>query len=303
MNALSRTTDDTTFTPKSQPMNRTTMTKKTSLRSFRCPADEPRAETPRASQLTRIADSTSLRREVPTKKCRRVLTPKTLFHGLARELALLGSVYAKLRADHPALYAYPTLPRLLERITVGPRDDAKKELIASLIAIRQSSPHRLWVAILLRAFRPMLAKLWKELFGSDGQERFALLLLGFQAAIGHVNPTRDPVRIGMYVRQATRRRAILALSKELSWSDVGFGEDADECADTRKDDTRKDDARARRRSLEPLLRGSALQTYVRRAYPTLSSEEQTREYQRLRRRLRRAVMAPSAGRESQAVTR
>ena len=229
------------------------------------------------------------------KNSRRTLTPKTLFRGLARELELLASVYAKLSTEHPALTPFPTLASLMERLTAGPRDDAKKTLLAAIVAIRQSSPHRLWVAILLRAFRPMLAKLWKELFGSDGQERFALLLLSFQAAIAHVNPTRDPVRIGMYVRQKTRRRVIVALSKELSWVDVGFGEEADECADTRHDVTHADDTPRRRRSIETLLRGSALHAHVRRTHPTLSSDEQTREYQRLRRRLRRALRAGDEG--------
>ena len=108
--------------------------------------------------------------------------------------------------------------------------------MAALITIRQSAPHRLWVAILLRAFRPMLGKLWKELFGSDRQERLALLLLAFQGAILHVDPRRNPVRVAMYVRQATRRRAIVALTKELRWTDVGFGEEADEVADARAPD-------------------------------------------------------------------
>jgi len=223
--------------------------------------------------------------EAPMKKTRRVLTPKTLFHGLARELELLATVYAKLRVDHAALSPYPTLPSLLERLTVGPRDDAKTTLIASLIAIRQSAPHRLWVAILLRAFRPMLAKLWKELFGSDGQERLALLLLGFQGALLHTNPTRDPVRIAMYIRQGTRRRVIVALSKELSWADVGFGDEADECADT----SRGDDPPLPKRIAQTLLRRGVLRAHVRRAHPSLSPQEQSRVYQKLRRYVQAAL--------------
>ena len=237
--------------------------------------------------------------EVPMKKPRRrVLTPKSVFHGLAQELDLLGPTYAKLQVAHSALSPYPTLASLLARLTTAPRDDAKKELLAALIVIRQSDPHRLWVAILLRAFRPMLAKIWKELFGSDTQERLALLLLSFQAAVAHVDACRDPVRIAMYVRQGTRRRAIVALSKELRWNDMGFGEEADECSEASEAQSQ-----SHPRTVRPLLRAGALHAHVRRAHPTLSAEEQTREYQKLRRRVRRALRAPSARLEDGAVTR
>jgi hypothetical protein len=230
-------------------------------------------------------------------KTRRRLTPTSFFQGLARELDLLAPVYARLRAAHPELSPYPTLPSLLARLTVGPRDAAKSELLAALVSIRQSAPHRLWVALLLRAFRPMLRNLWKTLFGSDAQERLALLLVSFQGALLGTHPSRDPLRVAMYVRQGTRRRVFVALSKELTWTDVGFGEEADTCADPRGTD-----ARGGRRSLEPFLRGSVLKTYVRRAHPTLSPEEQARVYQRLRRRLRRALNAPTLGLEEGTVT-
>jgi len=239
--------------------------------------------------------------EVPMKKIRRrVLTPKSVFHGLAQELDLLGPTYAKLQVAHSALSPYPTLASLLTRLTTAPRDDAKKELLAALIVIRQSDPHRLWVAILLRAFRPMLAKIWKELFGSDTQERLALLLLSFQAAVAHVDACRDPVRIAMYVRQGTRRRAIVALSKELRWNDMGFGEEADECSEASEAQSQ---SQSHPRTVRPLLRAGALHAHVRRAHPTLSAEEQTREYQKLRRRVRRALRAPCGGVEDGAVTR
>ena len=226
--------------------------------------------------------------EAPKKKLRRrVLTPKSIFHGLAHELLLLAPVYETLHSAHPPLSPYPTLASLLERLTTGPRDDAKKELLAALIAIRQSNPHRLWVAILLRAFRPMLAKLWKKLFGSDSQERLALLLLGFQGAIDHIDPTRDPIRIAMYVRQATRRRAIVALTKEVRWNDVGFGEDADEVADPRAADP---PTRERVRAAQQLLRPGVLSAHVRRAHPSLSDRERARLYHKLRRALRRVFL-------------
>jgi hypothetical protein len=255
---------------------------------------------PESRTAAPAARTNRIRAEVPMKHSSRTLTPKTVFRGLDRELELLASAFAELSPPHIAMAPYPTLASLIARLTTGPRDDAKKELLAAIIAIRQSTPHRLWVAILLRAFRPMLAKVWKKLFGSDTEERLALLLLSFQAAIRHVDPTRDPLRIGMYVRQETRRRAIVALSKELSWGEVGFGEDADECPDPRHDHT-PDETAARRRAVVALLRGSALRGHVRRAHPTLSSDEQTREYERLRRRLRRRLRTSRDGSGDQAV--
>jgi hypothetical protein len=216
-----------------------------------------------------------------------VLTPKSLFHGLARELDLLGPAYARLHIAHPALSPYPTLPSLLARLTTGPRDDAKSALLADLVSIRQSTPHRLWVAILLRAFRPMIAKLWKQLFGSDSQERFALLLLSFQETLGHVDPTRDPVRFGMYVRQGTRRRVIDALTKEGHWHDVGFGEDADTLADARAPDPT---LRERWRAVQKLLERGALLAHVRNTHPTLSEKDQARVCRKLQRRLERVFL-------------
>jgi hypothetical protein len=237
---------------------------------------------------TQRCRSTSSPTEAPmTKNQRRLLTPKSLFHGLARELDLLAPVYARLHLAHSALRPYATLAVLLERLTKGPRDDAKSELLAALIAIRQRTPHRLWVAILLRAFRPMLAKLWKELFGSDSQERLALLLLGFQGAICHIDPWRDPIRLGMYVRQATRRRAIAALTHEVRWNDVGFGEDADEVVDVRASEP---PVRDRLRAAQRLLLPGELSAHVRRLHPGLSLDEQTRLYRKLRRGLERVLL-------------
>jgi hypothetical protein len=159
---------------------------------------------------------------VPRKKMRRrFFSPRSFAHGLARELELLAPLYAKLHTAHPELSAYPTLQSLLDRLTTGPRDHAKKELVSGIISIRQSSPHRLWVAIVLRAFWPMLVKQWKELFGSDCQERLALLLLSFQTTVERVDARREPLRVALRIRLATRRRVFVALAKEVRWSSPG----------------------------------------------------------------------------------
>jgi hypothetical protein len=232
--------------------------------------------------------------EVHMKHRRRFLTPKSLYRGLAHELHLLAPVYARLRTTHPVLAMHPTLPSLLEYVTNGVRDEAKKILLAALISIHQSAPHRLWVAILLRAFRPMLAKVWKKLFGSDGQERLALLIWSFQEAIRDIDPHRDSIRIAMYVRQATRRKVIDALTQELQWDEVGFGEEADEHCDPRAADP---PTRERLRAAQNLLRPGELSAHVRKTFPDLSDQERARVYHQLRRALQRAFPATACANE------
>jgi hypothetical protein len=253
------------------------------------PSTQPRPSATEVSMnpcLSRCRSTRSATESPLKQPRRRFLTLKSLFVGLDRELDLLAPTYAALHTAHPALAPYATLPSLLERLLAGPRDHAKKALLAELVAIRQSDPHRLWVAILLRAFRPMLRNVWKKLFGSDRQERCALLLLAFQDAIGHVDPRRDPLRIAMYVRQATRRRVIVALTKELRWDEIGFGEDPDEIADDRVPDT---PAVYGARATQRLLGRGALWAHVRRTHPTLTTKEQARLYHTARRGLRRLL--------------
>jgi len=215
-------------TPTLSP-NEVLMTPHSINRPF--PPTPTRNEVPMTPRSTNRSFTPSTTEVSMKKNSKRTLTPKSVFRGLARELDLLAPVYARLHLAYPPLWPYPTLASLLERVTKGAQDDILKELLAGLITIGQSKPHRLWVAILLRAFRPMLARLWKKLFGSDRQERLALLLLSFQEAILEIDPTRDPIRIAMYVRQATRRKAIAALTREVQWAEDGFGEDADEVVD------------------------------------------------------------------------
>jgi hypothetical protein len=164
-----------------------------------------------------------------TKNSRR-LSLATLFAGLPTELALLGRAYEQ--TSHPTLAAYPTLSSLLDRLTKGDRADVQKsEIVASIIVAHQTAPHRLWVAILLQAFAPMLTTMFKKLVGCDPEERLALLLASFQEAIRVVDAERDPTRIGSYVREATRKRVSVLLSKEREWARIHSGVDPDELID------------------------------------------------------------------------
>jgi hypothetical protein len=235
----------------------------------------------------------------------RTLTVKTVFDGIAAELTRLGPTYTRLRDPHGAFAPYATLPELIRPLTHGKTAEdhrARCSLVTALLATHQQRPHRLWSALLLRAFRPMLCKTWKKLVGAEPEERLALLLTSFQEAIGRVSPHRDPHpdRIGMYVRQATRKRVFAKLARERDWEGVTS---ADADPDLERDPRTRDEpavvgARARLLAVRSLghvdLVGTlghhgALWDLVRRQHPTASKQEQARIYSRLRDRRRRMV--------------
>jgi hypothetical protein len=235
------------------------------------------------------------------KPRRRILSPSSLREGLTRELTLLRPVYASLHTEHPALEAYPTLEGLLDRLTHGPHDDAQKHLLVALITLRQSSTQRaqrLCVAILTRAFWPMLGKHWKKLVGSDPQERLALLMMSFLDALTRVDPTLDPLRVAMYVQQMTRRGAFKALSWERDWTDVGFGEDADEQPDGRTPDPLGGHSLVV--TADRLRRRGALMAHVRDVHRSAPRNEQLLIYRKLRYGLER--LPPSAAALANEVT-
>jgi hypothetical protein len=233
----------------------------------------------------------------------RSFTMKTLFEGLESELARLGLVYARRQLEHPAFAAYPTLPGLIERLTHGAKEEReiRSSLVCAILEVHRKSPHRLWVALLLRAFRPMLRKTWKKLFGAAPDERLALLITSFQETILRVDPTRDPVRIAMYVRQGTRKRVFAKLARELDWETVGFGPDVDLEPDPRtlegppvagawlRGHRLPKGAQVDGDLVGTLGHHGALLALVRRKHPTATQQEQARIYSTLRDRRRRMV--------------
>ena len=73
----------------------------------------------------------------------------------------------------------------------------------------------LGAAIVLHAFRGMLVHLSRSLVGvDDPDEADGLAVAGLLEALGRVRPERDPERIGMYVRQETRRAVFRALRRD-----------------------------------------------------------------------------------------
>jgi hypothetical protein len=237
-----------------------------------------------------------LSHRTPSRPKLRRLTLKIVFEGLAGELDQLAPLYERTRPE--ALSAYPTLPGLVGRLTrKDPQpqtgETSQAELVCAVLAAHQATPHRLWVAVLLRTFRPMLRHVFKKLCGSDREERLALLLTSFQEAVRRVDPHRDPVRIAMYVRQATRRGVFAALGTQRDWEQVGFGVDADETPDVGEEARTAaaervchlPDLQLLRTRAEP----GALWEWVRRKVPG-GETEQRRAYHRLRQRRLRLVV-------------
>ncbi len=119
-------------------------------------------------------------------------------------------------ASASPLHAYPTLEALLAAL-VG-RDkadpDARRRLICAEIAEHQTARGPLGAAIVLHAFRGMLVGLSRSLVGVDDRdEADGLVVAGLLEALGRVRPERDPERIGMYVRQETRRAVFAVLRR------------------------------------------------------------------------------------------
>ena len=157
---------------------------------------------------------------------------KEFFAALPAELALLAPRYDARRLEHPALASYRSIDALFAE--TEPKKQGKKKVVSpegsailvALVDLHAKTRDRLWGALLLRAFRPMLLNVARHLRGGSRDDRDALLLMSFHEALLRVDPLKDPARIAMYVRQETRRRVFRALGGELEWQDVGFGTEA-----------------------------------------------------------------------------
>jgi hypothetical protein len=226
------------------------------------------------------------------------------FLSVSAELALVGRRYDARRFEHPALASYPAIPSLLAATT--PIREGKKwrmthegaRILCALIELHQRTRReRLWVAILLRAFEAMLKAIARKLKGGSRDDQASLLLESFNGALVRVDPQRDPERIAMYVRQHTRRALFRELKKEIEWDEIGFGMDAELCADPvwlthpllegtwagpRSLDGAPDETLASTRQ----HRG-ALWALVRQRYGSLPEKELVRAYRRLQRRRHR----------------
>jgi hypothetical protein len=231
---------------------------------------------------------------------------KAFFAGLTDELALVAPRYDAQRFEHPVLASYGSLDALFaetepkkqgEKTVVSPEGSA---ILVALVGLHAKSRDRLWGALLLRAFRPMLLKVARRLRGGSRDDRDALLLMSFHEALLRVDPLKDPLRIAMYVRQETRRRVFRALGDELEWADIGFGTEADLCADPKSPPEPSLLSRRWKASkavckgapsslLDTALDRGELWSLVRKEHGSLPAKEQARIYRRLQKQRHRLV--------------
>jgi hypothetical protein len=228
-----------------------------------------------------------------------------VFAALTAELTLVTPRYEVQRVEHPTLAKYETLDALFA--ATEPKQEGKRRLVSpegsavlvALVELHASTRDRLWGALLLRAFRPMLEKVSRSLHGGTRNDRDSALLVSFHEALLRVDPKRDAARIAMYVRQETRRRVFRALGDEVEWQGVGFGDDVELCADptvfeprllgrrlTTRDAVTK---AAPQRLFETKMDRGALWTFVRTEHAALPAREQARIYRRLQKRRHRMV--------------
>ena len=231
---------------------------------------------------------------------------KSFFAALSGELALVVPRYDARRLEHPVLASYGSIDALFAE--TEPKKQGKKTVVSpegsailvALVDLHAKTHDRLWGALLLRAFRPMLLNVARRLRGGSRDDRDALLLMSFHEALLRVDALRDPARIAMYVRQETRRRVFRALGDELEWQDVGFGTGADLCADPKSPpepsllSRRWKASKAVCKGAPPSLLATAhdrgaLWSLVRKEHAELPAKEQARIYRRLQKRRHRLV--------------
>lgn len=144
----------------------------------------------------------------------------------------LSRIYAARSGTCPApLDAYPSLEALLAALGGRGQADAgtRRRLLCAIIAEHQRSPGPWTAAVALHAFRGMLILLSRSLLGVDDRdEADALVVAGLLEALGRVRPGRDPDRIGMYVRQETRRAVFAALGRDADAREYQDKPDEDE---------------------------------------------------------------------------
>ncbi len=164
------------------------------------------------------------------------MSTRSLANILEQELDRLAPRYASLCTQHPPLSAYPTLPALVSRFTDPKKNQSamaqceRSELIAAVIGAFQPTRDRLWAAILVAAFRPMLAK--KYFYGAEPDEREAIFFAALVEVVDKLDVREKPEEMHAIVWRAAKRVLVRKLRRQVAWSEVGFGEEADETPDS-----------------------------------------------------------------------
>jgi hypothetical protein len=222
---------------------------------------------------------------------------------LNRELERLAPRYAALSTEHAPLAAYPSLASLVDRLTYPKKNKSRaaqrerSELLAVIIGAYQPTRDRLWAAILVAAFRPMLAT--KRFYGADPEEREAIFFAALTEVVGKLDVRRRPDQVHTIVWRGAKQALVRKLRQQTTWSEVGFGDDADATPDATSWLPQPwlaawllSRGREDRPDLDLLVRVEecgSLKAYVEAEYAALPPTERSRVYGRLQSRHRRAV--------------
>ena len=222
---------------------------------------------------------------------------------LDQELDRLAPRYAAVHVEHARLAPYPTLASLVDRLTEPKKNQSdaaqrdRSELIATIIGAFQPTHDRLWGAILVAAFRPMLRT--KRLYGADPDEREAIFFAALTEVVDKLDVRKQPDQVHAIVWLSAKRILVRKLRRQNVWSEEGFGEEADETPDPTTSLPQPllaawllSRGRADRPDMDLVLRvheWGDLKAYVDAEYAALPPRERARVYRRLLKRYQRAV--------------
>jgi hypothetical protein len=154
---------------------------------------------------------------------------------LETELERLAAPYASLSVEHAPLVVYPTLASLVGRLTDREKNKSRaaqherSELLSAIIGAYQQTHDRLWSAILVAAFRPMLAT--KRFYGADPEEREAIFFAALTEVVSKLDVRERPDQVHAIVWLSAKKALVRKLRRLTIWSEVGFGDDADATPD------------------------------------------------------------------------
>ncbi len=222
---------------------------------------------------------------------------------LDTELERLAPRYASLSVEYAQLSAYPTLASLVGRLTDREKNKSRaaqrerSELLSAVIGAYQHTRDRLWGAILVAAFRPMLGT--KRFYGADPEEREAIFFAALTEVVGKLDVRQRPDQVHAIVWLSAKKALVRKLRRQTAWSEVGFGDDADATPDATSwlpepwlaawllSRHAKD-----RPDLDLVVQveeWGSLKAYVDAEHAALPMAERSRVYGRLQKRHRRAV--------------
>ena len=121
-------------------------------------------------------------------------------------LAKLTPEFARGRALHPALAPYATPAECLAALNLSAptSDEARDALTLALVTEHQQRRGQpLWQSLLLIAYEPMLANVWRRLL--DRRDAESRIVLAFLEAVAKLSVEAPPSRIALHLRHATER--------------------------------------------------------------------------------------------------